>query len=275
MADRPVMRLEPDLERRLGDVGRRVAFPATPDLAGLVSRRLAAEATERRRRPDSRWWRSRRAAVAAVLLLALVVGMVALLTAASPTLADRFGLRGVRIFLLDEEPTVEPAPVGTGLMLGRRVSLEQARREVGYAIRVPTADGLGRPDEVYLSRVPSDGMVSFVYRPRPGLPESRDSGVGALLSQFPGRTENRLAQKILGPASTLESARVKGGRAYWIAGEPHVFSYTDPSGEVRYEEYRLAESVLLWEEGELTLRLEGAMTKEEALRIAESMEALG
>ena len=61
------------------------------------------------------------------------------------------------------------------------------------------------------------------------------------------------------------------GRALWIEGEPHLFFYRDRDGQVRDESVRLAGNVLLWERGELTLRLEGAIARDEAIRIAASV----
>lgn len=59
---------------------------------------------------------------------------------------------------------------------------------------------------------------------------------------------------------------------YWIDGEPHLFfSYRDERGQLRQDRSRLAGNVLLWERGDLTLRIEGNLTKVEALRIAESV----
>ena len=63
---------------------------------------------------------------------------------------------------------------------------------------------------------------------------------------------------------------VNGGPGYWIEGEPHLFFYRDRSGNVRDETIRLAGNVLLWEQGELTLRLEGDLRLPQALRIAKS-----
>jgi hypothetical protein len=46
----------------------------------------------------------------------------------------------------------------------------------------------------------------------------------------------------------------------------------DPSGRLRDDAARLAGKTLLWEHGELTLRLEGDLSKAEALRIARTAD---
>ncbi|HWC41363.1 MAG TPA: DUF4367 domain-containing protein, partial [Actinomycetota bacterium] len=64
---------------------------------------------------------------------------------------------------------------------------------------------------------------------------------------------------------------VGGQPGYWFSGEPHFFTYQDARGNLREEQTRLAGNTLIWQRGDLTLRLEGELSQEEALRIAESM----
>ena len=204
----------------------------------------------------------RAVAWAAAVVLLLAIGLLALFPDARKAVADGLGLRGVRIFFVQEAPTVEPSPVGTRMALGRRVTLAEAQQEVVNPIRVPGHPPFDDPDEVYLSHRAGSGMVSFVYRPGPGLPESPYTGVGALLTQFPGATERGLIEKGLfakgvSPATRLEFATVNGGPGYWIEGAPHAFFMAcDQAGDCQEEWYRLAGNVLLWEENGLTFRLE-------------------
>ena len=94
----------------------------------------------------------------------------------------------------------------------------------------------------------------------------------ALLSQFRGSLERDFIQKSAGPRTTVEAVKVNGGLGFWIAGEPHEFVYVDERGQPAFETLRLASNTLVWEAGRETLRLEGEFTKEEALRIAESLD---
>jgi hypothetical protein len=64
---------------------------------------------------------------------------------------------------------------------------------------------------------------------------------------------------------------VDGQPGFWLEGA-HFFSYFDRHGDMQSEQVRLAGNVLLWERGTRTLRLEADISKEEALRIAESVE---
>ena len=69
----------------------------------------------------------------------------------------------------------------------------------------------------------------------------------------------------------VEEVQVAGQPGYWFSGEPHFFSYQDRAGEINDESTRLAGNTLVWQAGAQTLRLEGQLSKQEALRIAESM----
>ena len=72
----------------------------------------------------------------------------------------------------------------------------------------------------------------------------------------------------------LDAISVAGEPGFWISGAPHGFFFVCYDvGECRQERYRLAGNVLLWELDGVTLRLESALTLEDALAIAESIPA--
>ena len=58
--------------------------------------------------------------------------------------------------------------------------------------------------------------------------------------------------------------------AVWVAGV-HAFAFFGPGGRFEQESLRLARPTLLWQRGELVLRIEGAPTSERALAIAASV----
>ena len=111
------------------------------------------------------------------------------------------------------------------------------------------------------------------------MPASDSTGVGALLTQFQGEANRNLIEKGLvddeGDSETrLEVVTVGNEPGFWISGTPHGFFFVcSGAGECREERYRLAGDVLLWEHGGLTLRLESALSLEDALAIAESVRA--
>jgi hypothetical protein len=233
-----------EIENRLAELD--VKWPPAPDVAARVRARVEAEPRRRRLRPA---W--------AVALAVLVLGGgVAAVPPARSAVLRWLGIEGVRIERVPSAPTAAPSPT---LDLGRRIPLAPATL-------VPRA--LGRPDGVYAG--PRD-TVTLLYRPRPGLPESEQTGAGALLSQFPGRTNVQFIRKFAGPDTTIEPVQVGGERGYWVAGEPHGLLYEDPTGDVREAPTRLAGPTLVWRRGRLTLRLEADVSKARALAIARSV----
>jgi hypothetical protein len=261
-----------ELEQRLIDLGPRL-YPAAPDLATEVRHRLESEPVGRTLTPRPTIW-----LVAALLLIALVSGLV-LFPEARNAIADRLGLPGLSIRWVDEVPTPEPSQIGAPLLLGRQVTLDEAQAAVDFPVRVPTAAGFDAPGKIYLVDQEEGAMVSFVYPAAPGLPASDETGVGALLIQFRGEADRGLIEKGLpddGAQEThLEAVSVSGEPGFWISGAPHgFFLVCYDAGECREERYRLAGNVLLWEQDGVTLRLESALTLENALAIAESVPAL-
>jgi hypothetical protein len=272
---------ELDLERALTDLAASLEFPPTPDLAAAVTARLgeapaAAPAPPTPAARARRWlaglagWRRLAAAGLAVVLLAAAV------LVASPgtreAVARRLGLRGIGVELGGPPPpTVTTTPGGRlELGLGDRVTLEEARRRVDWPVLVPAA-GLGQPDAVYVNEaVPSGGRVDLVYRARPGLPASPFTDVGLLITEFQGQPTPEFLKKVTA-MGVVEQVTVGGEPGYWFSGEPHFFTYQDAAGTLREEQTRLAGNTLIWQRGDLTLRLEGELPKEEAIRIAESM----
>jgi hypothetical protein len=255
------------LETAFTEIRSDVLYPPTPPLAARVQRQLASQPVAHL----SRWPGFPRVwyAIAALVLVTILSGV--LWPEAREVVAERLGLRGVRITYV---PTLEPRPqsMDPRPCLGPAVDLGAARSQVQFPILVPTVDGLSVPDEVYLKPSGRDGEISLVYHPRPGFPEAPGTGVGLLVSQTPGRDVGPSYAKGAGPGTRVQSVRVAGKTGFWIDGEPHqLFSYLGPSGDGRMSQPRLAANVLVWEQDGLTLRLEGAFSLDTALRIAMSM----
>jgi hypothetical protein len=273
VADRPPLAglSDSELEQRLIDLGPRL-YPTASDLAAQVRRRLESEPVPRTVTPRPMIW------LAAALLLIAIAGGLVLFPEARNAIADRLGLQGVQIRWVDEVPTPEPSRVGTPLLLGRPVSLDEAQAAVDFPVRVPAAAGFDAPQEIYLLGRDQSAMVSFVYPVGPGLPASDKIGVGALLTQFRGEADRDMIEKGLmsdGAGETLlEAVTVGGQQGFWISGAPHTFFVVCyDGGDCRQERYRLAGNVLIWEQDGVTLRLESALPREEALAIAESVPA--
>jgi hypothetical protein len=272
---------DPALERLVVEVGPLVDFPTLPDLAGVVGGRLRRAPMPSRWSPESLRLRLRGAlrpvlrpawqpvAVALVVLLALLSGTLALSPTARRAVAGWLGLRGVRIqFTPTPTTSAPPLPLGTGLNLGEKMSLAEAQARVPFHIVVPHARDLGSPDAVYLRTGYFDPQVTLLWHARPGLPKARETGEGLLLTEFRASIDANLIKKVISEATTFQAVKVNGGQGFWIAGAPHTLMFVDQNGDVLPDTVRLAANVLLWEQGDLTLRIEGKVTKEQALRIA-------
>jgi hypothetical protein len=268
-------RSELDLDRALADLAASLEFPPTPDLAAAVSARLDQAPSPTPARPRRWSWPTgwRRLAVAGLAVVLLAVAVLAASPGTREAVARRLGLRGIGVELGGPPPSTATTTTGgrLDLGLGERVTLEEARRRVGFPVLVPQTGGLERPDAVFVSEaVPPGGRVDLVWRARPGLPASGFTDAGLLITEFQGQTTPEFIKKVA-VAGQVEFLEVGGEPAYWFSGEPHFFTYLDRAGNFREEQTRLAGNTLIWQRGALTLRLEGEISKEEALRIAESM----
>ena len=273
---------EGNLEAELRQLGAALAYPEA-DVAARVQARLAAEPTNRRaargglapraRSTSPRWWSSRpwlwRVAVAA---LAVVLATGAVLVAspgARQAVADWLGLRGLEVRYRDPSGP-PPPPLGSTLSLGERVDLAAARRGLSFPPLLPPGH-LGTPDEFYLSPFPTGGRLTVVYRARDGLPTAGPGGEGLLLTQFRGGVADVAIRKVLGGGVRLEQVTVAGGPGYWFEGEPHQLFFADSDGQFHEDRSRLAGNTLVWVQGDLTLRLESALSRDASIRLAESL----
>jgi hypothetical protein len=241
----------PELELALVELGRNVAWPETPDLAPRARSRLAEG-----RQPRFAFPR-RRALALALAVLAVAVGAVMAVPQTRAAILEFFGLRGVTIQRVEELPTV---PRQTDLALGEPVEVDEV--DVPWQVLVPAK--LGEPDAAYYRPDPTGGgMVSLLY----GTPEDPE----AIFTQFQASVEQAFIKKAL-TDTEIEAVTIEGEPGYWLAGEPHFFTFVDADGFFQEETIRLAGNVLLWERGSLTLRLEADVSKKAALEIARSVE---
>ncbi len=254
------------LEATLHELRDEVFYPTTPPFAISVRGHLAL-----RPAPPRRWgvrrpqlWQ----AAAALLVVCLMAMLV--LPEAREAVADRLGLRGIRI-------TQEPEPGRLAPMrdprrlLGAPVELEGARSSVGFPILLPTLAGLGQPDEVFLkSGRPAE--VSLVYGPRPGLPRpSQSNQLTLIISQTAGHQVGPFYEKGAGPRTQVQYVDVGREVGIWLDGTPHRFQYLGPDGAGQVGEARLAANVLVWEQDARIIRIEGSMSQDVAVRIARSL----
>jgi hypothetical protein len=113
--------------------------------------------------------------------------------------------------------------------------------------------------------------VTLVYSTRPDIKVAGETGVSVLVTEARGAVDRNFFGKMLGPGTTVEDVTVAGHRGYWIAGSPHDFYFTDANGSFRSETFRLATNTLILDFGGTIVRLEGNLTKAQALEIAASL----
>ena len=192
-------------------------------------------------------------AIAFAVLVAVVAGVLAFSPGARSAFLEIFNLKGATVELVDELPDVQT----TGrLDLGEQVTRAEAERQVGFELL-----DLGEPDAVFVR----DGTVaSLVYgdvdNPR------------LVLSQLRGSVYDGFVKKVGGTGTIVEDVTVRGGRGLFVSGDQHFVMYRDEFDQIADEPTYLAGNTLLWNRGDLLFRLEGDLTKDEALELARDVE---
>lgn len=283
------MRPDRDLERELRELGSRIEYPPTPDLARMVRERLE-EDEEPTPRPNwselpvVRW-----AAVAAVVLIA---ALPALSPALRDTVASWFeggqtagGAGEAAPAGRGEEPMMEsetesradaPQSGGGRIMPSSGGRARPAGEELGYGERIPLREAhtrlagrepllpeLGEPDEVYAGGSSRDSGVVLVYRAGSGLPALGNTGVSLVLTEVPGSVGSAYFRGGTPDGAGVEEVSVGSGRGYWVPAGRRSPSLVDRAGD-------LSGNVLFWERGGLALRLAADQPQREMVWIAES-----
>jgi hypothetical protein len=223
-----------NLEHELRSVAPFVELPPERDLAPSVRARIGT----RRPRPGK-----------LVLALALVIIAIAIAFAVPPArseILDWLGLGTARVEFVDELPNV---PATRQLNLGERTSLSKARKAVGYP--VVTSKLLGNPDQVYLL----GDQVALVYGPNKLIVTQ---SIGTFFT------------KEIGRGTRVDQFLMNGQPALWITGAPHFFGYIGGGATTHPIEFYLVGNALIWQRGAETFRLEGKLSRAQAVRIAKT-----
>jgi hypothetical protein len=257
-----------DLEDQLSALGTAVEWPPTPDLLPT----LWADRPERLRvLPEAQRFNRWAYAAAAVLLLA------AALLAYTPSRTAIAGWINLHttIHRVEHPPSPSPlpsGPLGSQLSLGTPTTLADAQSRLSWKIALPAS--LGTPDAIYLQMPPigpSGGEVTLVYASRSGIKVSGQTGVSVLVTEARGKVDENFFFKVLGPDTHLENVTINGHPGFWISGKPHDFAFQDASGDFRMEALRLATNTLVFDDNGTIVRIEGDMTKEQALQKATTL----
>ena len=248
----------PDLEEQLTELGNYVAWPESPPRLWRGVRQGRTEG------PRVRW------ALAAAAALLLVVAALLVYAPTRDALAGFLNLHTT----VNRVPALQsPSPrPGQSLGLGTPTTLAQAQSQLTWKIALPPA--VGQPDAVYLTRPPlgpSGGEVTLVYTNLPGIKPSGQTGVSLLVTEVRGAVNEQFFGKTVGPGTTIESVEVNGHRGWWISGQPHVFGFTAADGNAYFDTLRLATNTLIIDDGGTIVRIEGDVTKAQALQIADTL----
>jgi len=249
-----------DLVRDLSRLGRGIDPPAPSDgLTTDVMDRIAALPTPGRRADAwTRMWRQAGRRVADSVetrrrRIALVAAAVLLALLATPpvraAVVDWFGFGSVLVQRGDPGPgSATPPPE-----VGRGMSVTEAAAAVDFTVSMP--EELGVPDGVEVSS--DKWMVSMSWT-------SDEDGVVRL-----DQLGANLDFSVLKVAPDVSYVAVGATDALWFE-DAHEVVLLEPDGSTRTESARLAGHTLIWLDDAATLRLEGDLTLERAVEIAES-----
>jgi hypothetical protein len=189
-----------------------------------------------------------------VALAALVLLAALAVSPARTSILRFFHVGAVSVERVETLPPTRERPLVAGL--GRPLPRAQAERRVGFRLVLPP---LGTPPR--RAYVRGSRLIAVVLSV-PTASGRNPVFVIELLGDEVG-----LAKKITGPRTLVEPAQVGDRDGLWIEG-PHALLYETERGRVGVSAARLAGNALVWQRGSLTLRIEGALGKGDALRLA-------
>ncbi len=156
------------------------------------------------------------------------------------------GIKGVKVTRVDKLPKVS---LLSDMGLGEPVTLAEARRRAPGLVE-PHLKNLGAPDEVYFSSGVPGGQVTFLWGTKD---EAR-----LLMIQSPGEVVCREDAR---PAHRGRGRRRRRAARSLVLGRRALLRLSRPQRQIREETSRLARNTLLWQYGDLTVRLEGELSK--------------
>jgi len=237
-----------DLEVRLVELGGALDHPDGEALLARVREEIRGAAPAR-----ARWWPLRLAAAAAVVVL-----VVAALPSSRDAIANFFRVDGVQLRSARELPHVHrPSTSSTtaAATAGATMTVADAQRSVDFTIVVP--DGVAHPAVTVDPAVPG-GLVTLDY------PDYRITEFAAPPGEVP-------FAKFIDRRTKVAPTTVRGASGYWITGTHHDLAILDRDNQVRPSTIRTTGHVLLWNERNVTIRIEGPHTLAAARAVAASI----
>lgn len=232
-----------------------ISWPPFESQLAVALQRIADVEHARKR------WR-RRSAITVVLALAAVAALASDPIRGSLLRVFEFGRE--RVEIVDRLP---PLPERGRLSLGRRVTLEAAREIAPFPLLVPEFARVGAPDAVYVQGPPDDPQIAFLWGSEQTfmllLTQTR-------LERFHTVRMRAIARKrLVVPPRFLH---VNGSTGLWVE-QMHEYLRVDAQGRDWFDHGRAARNVLLWNQSGVALRLEGRLSRQQALAVAATMHA--
>lgn len=237
-------------EKQVNDWATRFAYPPTPDIAGSI-RPLLTKPTPPKAQTTRR--------LAWALALLLIAASLLAVPSVRAALVQILRAGGITIFVGEEATTDEIPPLLNEQLpaFTEPLLLDDAVARFPY-LQLP--GDLPPPDDVLLHEEPVwDTAVIFLWRD-----EANPQQIGMSLYQI------FVPDYAYKGSEMLEITAVNGKQAFWLVG-PHYFRLQNAGAE---EWLFVDGSVLIWWEGDVTYRLEGADSLANALRIAESLQII-
>lgn len=258
--------------KQLLSISKGLDYPRTPDIAGAVMTRLPGATRPR--------FISRRLVWSLTVILILFSSLM-LIPPARAAIIEFIQIGVVRIFRAEPTPlvppnqeipstvvpvTATPVPTSQPLIpilenLAGEMTLEEAQKAVNYPILLPSyPPDVGKPDRIFVQD--ADGKMTVLVWLDPQHPDQ-------ILMSLHFLPAGSWAIKKIEPTHIQETT-VNSQRAIWAIG-PYPLRLSN--GDLDF--VRLIDGhVLIWEEGNITYRLETDLSLEEAVKIAESLQPI-
>ncbi len=232
-----------DLEHALNDLAEHLDVPDREHWRVDLTRRLTGRTPLRRRN------RATALVAAAAAIVVLGAGVVAV-APARRSVAGWLGIGAVEVRQSAPPPTGPTSSSSTRPPV-RPIDLATARRQVQFEITTPS--DAGPPSRVSVDRRVPGGLVTLAYD-RFTLVEIATHPSEPVIAKFVGG----------GP---IQDVAVRGDAGMWIT-DAHSIGYIDRTGRLRPGTLRRSGPVLVWTREDVTYRVEGPHTLDDAMAIA-------
>lgn len=244
-------------------------YPPTPDIGAVVNQQLTAKRSRITIQTGRLAW-------VTLIVLFILAGLLAVPQVRAAVI-EFLQLGAIRIFLVEPTPTAtpppptaspqslttaiprpSPTPITSLLNLAGETTLAEAQTRVDFPIRLPAVPSdLGPPDRVFLQDFGGPVVILvWLELDQPNQVHLSLHLLGA--NTFVGKVQPQV----------IRETKVNDERALWTEG-PYLLQLRNGG----YDTPRLVQGhVLLWQEGEITYRLESNLSLEQAIHIAESLK---